>query len=149
MKTSFVKLTMMLMLIIVILTGCSSSNFGVLGKNDSEEVATTESTTEELQIEDENSSEAATQILDMDEDAIPSYKEVSDEIGENEYLHKYSTYISDDYLVYRGHDMEGEEVEYKVHIAIKEINGYTYAQETMCEEIFLCFRGTGTKYVES
>ena len=43
--------------------------------------------------------------------------------------------------------MEGEEFEYKVHIVIKELNGYTYAQETHYGDIFLTFRGTGATYV--
>ncbi len=144
MKKNF-ALFLVLVMVMSVLIGCGTAS----SKTNSDVGKTKEIVSENNQHSDaaeENSTlGGATKV--PAEDAIPSYSEVSEEMGSDEYLHKYSTFVSDDYLVYRGHDMEGEEVEYKVHIVIKEINGYTYAQETMYGDIFLCFRGTGTKYV--
>ena len=144
MKKNF-ALFLVLVMVMSVLIGCGTAS----SKTNSDVGKTKEIVSENNQHSDaaeENSTlGGATKI--PDEDSIPSYGEVSEEMGSDEYLHKYSTFVSDDYLVYRGHDMEDEETDYKVHIVIKEINGYTYAQETMYGEIFLCFRGTGAKYV--
>ena len=144
MKKNFALFLVLVMVMSVALIGCGASST----KTNSDVGKTKEaaSINDDAAVTEENSTlGGATKI--PDEDSIPSYGEVSEEMGSDEYLHKYSTFVSDDYLIYRGHDMEGEETDYKVHIVIKEINGYTYAQETMYGEIFLCFRGTGAKYV--
>lgn len=137
-------LMFMVMVMSVALIGCGASSTKT--NSDVGETKEAASINDDAAVTEENSTLGGTTKFPA-ENATPSYSEVSEEMGSDEYLHTFSTFVSDDYVVYTGHDEVGEEVEYKVHIVIKEINGYTYAQETMYGEIFMCFRGTGAKYV--
>lgn len=143
MKKNF-ALFLVLVMVMSVLIGCGASSTKT--NSDAGKTKEAASINDDAAVTEENSTlGGATKI--PDENSIPSYKEVGEEMGSDEYLIKYSTFVSDDYVVYTGHDMEGEETVYKVHIVIKELNGYTYAQETACGNIFLCVRGTDGVYV--
>ena len=146
MKKNFALFLVLIMSVALI--GCSAGSYNAK-KTNSDAGKTEEVVSENNELPDaaeENSTLDGANKVPVD-DAIPSYGEVSDEMGSDEYLIKYSTFVSDDYVVYTGHDEVGEEVEYKVHIVIKEINGYTYAQETTYGNVFLCVRGSDGVYV--
>lgn len=136
---------MFLVLVMSALIGCGTSSTKTNSDVGKTKEIVSENNAHSDAAEENSTLGGATKI--PDEDSIPSYSEVSEEMGSDEYLIKYSTFVSDDYVVYTGHDMEGEESVSKVHIVIKELNGYTYAQETACGNVFLCVRGTGGVYV--
>ena len=143
MKKNF-ALFLVLVMVMSVLIGCGASSTKT--NSDAGKTKEAASINDDAAVTEENNTLGGANKV-PDEDSIPSYKEVGEEMGSDEYLIKYSTFVSDDYVVYTGHDMEGEETVYKVHIVIKELNGYTYAQETACGNIFLCVRGTDGVYV--
>ena len=119
MKKNF-ALFLVLVMVMSVLIGCGASSTKT--NSDAGKTKEAASINDDAAVTEENGTLGGANKV-PDEDSIPSYKEVGEEMGSDE-----------------------ETVE-KVHIVIKELNGYTYAQETACGNIFLCVRGTDGVYV--